>query len=91
MKISQVLKLKGSSHVETATAQMTVAEVAGILAQKRIGALVVTRSDGSIAGIVSERDVVRHVGSEGAAALSKPVHAIMTSRASKGASRPTTR
>lgn len=80
MKISQVLQLKGSAHVETAAAQMTVAEVAGLLAQKKIGALVVTRPDGSIAGIVSERDVVRHVGTEGPSALSKPVDAIMTAR-----------
>ncbi|MEM6677550.1 MAG: CBS domain-containing protein [Pseudomonadota bacterium] len=80
MKIAQVLKQKASMHVETAAAQMSVAEVAGILASKKIGALVVTRPDGSISGIVSERDVVRHVGSEGPSALSKPVHAIMTAR-----------
>ncbi|MEM6945160.1 MAG: CBS domain-containing protein [Pseudomonadota bacterium] len=80
MKIAQVLKLKGSTHVETAAARMSVAEIASLLAGKGIGALVVTSSSGTIAGIVSERDVVRHIGSEGAKALSKPVDAVMTPR-----------
>ena len=44
----------------------------------RIGAVVVSSGNGKIDGIVSERDVVRAVGEQGAAALSKPVSTIMT-------------
>ncbi|MEM6354280.1 MAG: CBS domain-containing protein [Pseudomonadota bacterium] len=80
MKISQVLQLKGSTHVETTTSQMTVGEAASILSKKGIGALIVTKPDGRIVGILSERDVVRHIGSDGPAALSQPVQTIMTSR-----------
>ena len=48
-----------------------------MLAEHRIGAAVVSEGDG-IAGIVSERDVVRHLGDDGGALLDQPVSAIMT-------------
>ena len=44
----------------------------------RIGALVVTNGDRKIVGILSERDVVRVVGKEGASALDKTVREVMT-------------
>ena len=40
-----------------------------MLAEHRIGALVVTNGDRKIVGIISERDIVRVIGKEGAAAL----------------------
>jgi CBS domain-containing protein len=48
------------------------------MSRRRIGALVVTSSGGEIAGIISERDIVRHLGEEGPGALARPVSEIMT-------------
>jgi CBS domain-containing protein len=48
------------------------------LTKRRIGALVVTGPGGRIAGIVSERDVVRALDAKGAAALDAPVAEVMT-------------
>lgn len=80
MNVVQIMKTKGSMAVETIGQQATLAEVASRLAARRIGALVVTGPDGSIGGIISERDVVRRVGEEGAKALTLPVSAVMTAR-----------
>jgi CBS domain-containing protein len=52
--------------------------VASRLADKRIGAVVVTDRAGRIAGIVSERDVVHALAREGAECLGWPVSEIMT-------------
>jgi CBS domain-containing protein len=49
------------------------------LAEYRVGALVVSSGDGAVDGIVSERDVVRRLQSQGAGMLDLPVSAIMTS------------
>lgn len=77
MKISSILQNKGS-FVATVTPESTVAELLDVLAEHQIGAVVVARPDGSIAGIVSERDVVRRGREHRAAILEKPVSAIMT-------------
>jgi CBS domain-containing protein len=77
MPVSHMLKAKGR-NVFTVRPADTISEVAKILGEKKIGAVVVTDDMGGIAGIVSERDVVRHIASEGAAVLSRPASAIMT-------------
>ncbi len=77
MSVSHILKSKGGDVI-TAKPTARVAEVARILSEKRIGAVVITDASGNIEGIVSERDVVRHVGKEGASALDLPVAKIMT-------------
>src|SRR6185503_7961391 len=48
------------------------------LAKHKIGALVVIGASQGIAGIVSERDIVRALAAGGAAILDGPVSAIMT-------------
>lgn len=77
MTVQRILSVKGR-NVVTAAPTASVAEVAKLLADNRIGAVVVAVGPGKIKGIVSERDVVRAVGTEGPAALQKPVSAIMT-------------
>ncbi|MFO1033717.1 MAG: CBS domain-containing protein [Hyphomicrobiales bacterium] len=77
MTVSHILKAKGRDVI-TAKASDRVADVARTLSEKRIGAVVITSGAGKIEGIVSERDVVRHVGRDGASALELPVSAIMT-------------
>jgi CBS domain-containing protein len=78
MAVAHILSVKGR-NVFTVRPTDTVNAVAKILGEKRIGAIVVTDEQGRIAGIVSERDVVRHIASEGAAVLTKPASSIMTS------------
>lgn len=77
MKISDVLRSKGSDVV-TIAPDDTVATLLGLLAEHRIGAVVVSGGDGAVDGIVSERDIVRHLHRLGAAVLDEPVSTIMT-------------
>jgi CBS domain-containing protein len=76
MLVSQILKTKGDL-VFTATPAETVGAVAALLHSRRVGALVVLENE-RVAGIVSERDIVRAVAEEGAGALGKPVSCCMT-------------
>jgi CBS domain-containing protein len=77
MLISQVLRQKGDM-VFTAAEGDTIGAVAAMLFARRVGAMVVTRGDRQVAGIVSERDVVRVVAEEGGAGLARPVSDCMT-------------
>jgi CBS domain-containing protein len=76
MVIADLLKHKGSAVV-TIGPERTVSELVGLLAEHRIGGVVVTDDD-TIVGIVSERDVVRGLGREGATIIDAPVASIMT-------------
>jgi CBS domain-containing protein len=76
MLVSQILKQKGDT-VFTTTPSETIAAVAGLLQARGVGALVVLDA-GQIAGIVSERDVVRRLNDRGPALLDGPVSEIMT-------------
>jgi len=78
MHIHEVLQSKGSDAVETISPDATVRELVQRLAEKNIGALVVS-NDGEVPlGIVSERDVVRLLPVAGPGALDSPVSEIMT-------------
>jgi CBS domain-containing protein len=77
MPVSHILGVKGR-NVFTVRPTDTVETVAKILGEKRIGAVVVTDLAGHLAGIVSERDVVRHIAAEGASVLKKQAADIMT-------------
>jgi CBS domain-containing protein len=76
MLVSQILRTKGDS-VFTVKPSETVAQVAGLLNSRRVGALVVLDAD-RVVGIVSERDVVRALAEKGEAALKRPVSEFMT-------------
>ena len=78
MNVKQVLNLKGSTAVETIAPRATIREAATILGEKRYGALVVSHGDGTVSGILSERDIVRGIGREGPACLEKSVTSLMT-------------
>ena len=77
MSVATILKRKPPTIV-TIEETASVADAAQRLAQHRIGALPVMGAGGRLAGILSERDVVRGVATKGAAALSEPVSALMT-------------
>lgn len=78
MTVKAMLDAKGRD-VLTVRPDDTLGHAVGLLAERRIGALVVTRGDDRIAGILSERDIVRVIGQEGAAVLDQPVSKAMTS------------
>jgi CBS domain-containing protein len=77
MSVASILKVKGG-EVVTASAEATVGEVAGLLGQHRIGAVLITGPGGAIEGIVSERDIVAGVAKSGAEVLGRPAGEIMT-------------
>lgn len=77
MLISQILRTKGEI-VFTISPDISTADAAGLLHQRRVGALIVVDTEQHVVGIVSERDVVRELAVNGADALSKPVSSCMT-------------
>ena len=77
MQVKHILVAKGRDIVAIAS-EATLSDAASLLARKRIGAVIVRDGAGSLAGILSERDVVRAVSEQGAGALAQPVSAYMT-------------
>jgi CBS domain-containing protein len=77
MHVAAILKAKGRA-VETVAADETLGTVVALLAERRIGAVVVSQPSRPIAGIVSERDIVRMLARHGAATLALPVSEAMT-------------
>ncbi len=77
MRITEVLRRKGDTVV-TITPDRTVRELLALLGEYRIGALVVSEDGRHVAGIVSERDIVRRLPADGDVVLDAPVSAIMT-------------
>ena len=76
MLVSDLIKRKGSA-VTSAPPETTVATLLDLLAEHRIGAVVVS-ADGGVDGIVSERDVVRALRTTGARLLDEPISTVMT-------------
>lgn len=78
MRIAEVIRRKGADVV-TVPPDAGVAELVALLDEHKIGALVVSPDGGeTVSGIVSERDVVRHLHTDGAGVLSRTVADIMT-------------
>jgi CBS domain-containing protein len=77
MKISDVVRNKGSM-VATVAPGATVTALLRQLAEHGVGAMVVQTTDGTLAGIVSERDVVRQLDQHGSGLLAWSVDRIMT-------------
>jgi CBS domain-containing protein len=77
MLIAQILAGKGREVVSTRP-DATIAEVAGLLKARRIGAVVVTDADGQLCGIISERDLARGLADHGADLLDMRVSQLMT-------------
>ncbi|MEX2034981.1 MAG: CBS domain-containing protein, partial [Xanthobacteraceae bacterium] len=77
MTVKAILSAKGSG-VDTIEPNTNLAAAAKRLAERRIGALVVTGADHRIVGILSERDIVQELAVRGAAALDLPLADVMT-------------
>lgn len=79
MAVAHILRLKGTSVV-TAQPGDSVQTIVDMLARHRIGAVVIVDGHGGIAGIVSERDVVRAMVGDAAAVVRKTARDIMTTK-----------
>ena len=77
MTVASILKEKGAGVV-TAPAGMTLAEIARLLNERRIGTVVITGPDETIEGIVSERDIVSAIARGGPQVLNRPAGEVMT-------------
>ena len=78
MKISDLLAEKGDT-VEAISPAESIASAVRRLTERGIGALVASYGEHSVDGIISERDVVRLLAVDGAAALERLVSDVMTS------------
>ncbi len=79
MNVAQLLGDKGHD-VFSVQPHRTLAEAVRTLAERRIGAVVVTGADGGLLGILSERDIIRALAQSGPAALETPVSRAMTAK-----------
>jgi CBS domain-containing protein len=77
MRISDILRVKGE-QVVTVTPDTDVRTLLTVLAEHRIGAVVVSRTGTTVDGIASERDIARALAERGAAVLAEAVTAIHT-------------
>jgi CBS domain-containing protein len=77
MTVKAILSRKGG-NVVTIAPTATLSAAVKLLAERRIGAIVVTGPENRVAGILSERDIVRTLADRGPAALDENVAAVMT-------------
>lgn len=75
--VSAILDNKGHD-VATIPPTATLGDAVSMLTERRVGALVITADGGEVAGVISERDVVRLLAADGAAALDHPLESVMT-------------
>ena len=79
MYVRDILRDKGENVVSLATNE-PVADGLSLMAEKHIGALLITGQDGAIAGILSERDIVTALHNHGEGIFGKTVGELMTSK-----------
>jgi len=79
--VKSILSSKGRDVTTIEPTAMLESAIA-LLAQRRIGALVVLGPERRVIGIVSERDIVRVLAEQGPAALSAPIAQVMTRKVS---------
>ena len=82
MIVSQILKSKPTHAITTIGTDETINDAARLLAKHRIGALIVSNDGTSVAGILSERDIVREIAEKGIGCMSDKVSDVMTSKVS---------
>ncbi len=78
MLVTQIFRQKKAHRIVTIGPETTVAEAANILKEEHIGALMVIGDDGALAGILSERDIVRAIPEYGGELFDLAVSRLMT-------------
>ncbi len=80
MQVHQILKSKADASVFTVAPDALVSDAAKVLADKRIGTVVISADGDTASGILSERDIVRQLATHGAQCLTASVSDYMTTR-----------
>ena len=80
MLVQQILTSKPTGGVVTVRPSATLAQAVAVLAEHRIGAVVVSGDGIEVAGILSERDVVRELGRHGPSCMAFSVERVMTAK-----------
>lgn len=78
MFVRSIVESKQIRQIITIKPEDTVSAAAETLARHRIGALVVSRDGSMVDGIISERDIVRAIATEGVGCMNLPVRDLMT-------------
>ena len=78
MNIASLIADRNSDQIVSCDIATPVSQAVAVLAERRIGAMPVMRG-GAVAGIISERDIIYRLASNGSGCLEGPVEAIMTS------------
>lgn len=79
MNVEKILQQKGR-NVATAETTATLLDIVKLLTSRKIGAVVVVEEGDQVAGIISERDIVRAISEAGEKGLSGIARDYMTSR-----------
>ncbi|WP_210414048.1 CBS domain-containing protein [Luteithermobacter gelatinilyticus] len=77
MIVRNILQRKGSEVISVAP-DISLHEMAKVLRENKIGAVLVLESDKRLVGVISERDLVIAVAKHGGAVLESPVRDFMT-------------
>ncbi len=80
MTVRRIIKSKNDARIVTAKPSESVQEVARTLAKHRIGAVIISADGSSVDGILSERDIVRALGTQGVDCMSRPASDLMTAK-----------
>jgi len=81
MLVQQILKSKATSGVLSVKSDALVSDAASVLAQNKIGSVVISDDDGdTVIGILSERDIVRELARSGAGCMARSVSDYMTKK-----------
>lgn len=78
MSVKKIIEAKRIQKVITVKPGDTIKSVTGLLAQHRIGAVIVSEDGAIVDGILSERDIVRALGTLGAACMTRLARDLMT-------------
>lgn len=80
MNVAAILRHKEVKTVESVSPSARLADAAAALSSKRIGALICSSDGKTVEGMLSERDIVRVLGTDGPSCLDRPVSSVMTSK-----------
>lgn len=80
MIVRKIIETKKIHQVLTVIPSQTIMEAAEILAKNRIGAVVVSNDGSAVDGILSERDIVKSIGTHGPGCLQNAVSTLMTAK-----------
>ncbi|OUR77535.1 inosine-5-monophosphate dehydrogenase [Alphaproteobacteria bacterium 46_93_T64] len=77
MNVASILKEKGGKII-TASANDDITSIAGLLYDKKIGAILIVDSSGAVLGVLSERDIVSGLARHGVICMSQKAEDLMT-------------